>query len=374
MIASLKSRFTPNTLQRYLLQNFLGVLTLCLLAATSLFLVFDIFERMRVFVREDASFLQAFSYIGLKIPLIVHLMTPVAVLVATLISIGRLSQSSEITAMRACGMSVFAIVKPLVAVGALISLAMLLLGETLVPWATERVEEIYNIDIKKKHLEDGYDKANFWYRDDNKFYDVGLYDSRTKTLKSISIFEFDKNFKMKRRTDAERAVWSKNPLVGWIMEEVVEIGVDQNDSFSISTFPQLPLVIEEGPEDFRNIQRRPETMSYFDLKQYIEKLRGEGVQVTRYLVDLAAKISFPMVNMILVLVAFPFALISARSGTLTSSFIAGVAIGFGYYVVHAISTSLGAAELLPILPAAWAANVLIGFIGLYLMAGAEFNS
>ena len=301
-------------------------------------------------------------------------MTPVAVLVATLISVGRLSQSSEITAMRACGMSVFSLAKPLVLTGACISLAMFVLGETLVPWATERVEEIYNIDIKKKHLEEGYNKANFWYRKENKFYDMGLYDSRNKRLEGISIFEFDENFKFRSRIDAKKAIWSDNPLVRWTMEEVVEIGISEKDeSFTVSTFTRLPLLIDETPEDFRNIQRRPETMSYFDLRNYIAKLRGEGVQVTRYVVDLAAKISFPMVNTIVILVALPFALVSARSGTLTQSFIAGVVIGFGYHVVHAISTSLGAAELLPVWPAAWAANILIGSIGLYLMAGAEFN-
>ena len=114
-------------------------------------------------------------------------------------------------------------------------------------------------------------------------------------------------------------------------------------------------------------------MRSLSFKKSIEKLRGEGVSVTSYLVDLAAKLAFPFVNFIVVVIAIPFALIPARSGNLTMSFVAGVSIGFGYYIVHALSISLGKAELLPIVACAWTANVLLGSLGGYLLAGAESN-
>lgn len=360
-------------LERYLLSQFLTVLFLCLFAATSLFLVFEAFEKMGVLLREDAGFWQILQYLALKIPLTIHLMMPVAVLVATLISVGRLSQASEVTAMRACGLSIFALVRPLLITGALISIVIFTLGETVLPWASERVEELYNFDIKKKHLTDTYDKADFWYRVGNKFYNVGLYDSREAELRGISIFEFDGDFRFARRIDAQEAVWNENPLIGWTMKNAVEIGPTQDGSFGVTFFPRLPLVVEETPRDFINIKRRPESMSYLDLKEFTERRRREGVSVTPYLVDLASKISFPLVNLLVILIAFPFALIPARSGTLTVSFIAGVSIGFGYHIVHAVCTSLGSAELIPILPAAWAANILTCCVGGYLLSGAEYN-
>ena len=363
----------PTILDRYILRQFLSVLLVCLLAATSLFLVFDLFERMRTFIRSDASFLDAFTYMALKIPLIIHLMTPVAVLIATLLSIGRLSQQSEITAMRACGNSIFRIAKPLFIAGAIISVAMFIMGETLVPWATDSLEEIYNIDIKKKDISGEYTRTNFWYRVDNTFYNINLYDSRTKSLENLSLFQFDDHFTLNRRLDAVQATWSENPLVNWTMSEVVEIGLNDKEGFQVATYPKLPLLIKEKPEDFRSSRRRPETMSYFHLRKYIEKLKAEGVQVTGYLVDCAAKISFPLINLLVILVAFPFALAPARSGSLTIGFICGISIGFLYYIVHAISTSMGSAELIPVIPSAWTANILICCLGCYLMANSEFN-
>ena len=105
----------------------------------------------------------------------------------------------------------------------------------------------------------------------------------------------------------------------------------------------------------------------------MKKLKKEGISVTKYYVDLAAKISFPFINLIVVLIAFPFALISARSGNITKSFIVGISVGFLYYVVHAFSTSLGSAELIPVVPAAWAANILLGCAGGYFLSGMEYK-
>jgi len=366
-------RLSPTVIDRYILRQFFSVLMLCLFAAVSLFLVFELFERMRVFVENQSTLWQAVEYLGLKIPLIIQLMTPVSVLVAVLISIGRLSQLSEITAMRACGASVFSLVRPLLIAGFVVSVLMFVMGETLVPWATQRVEEIYHLDIKKKDIKGRFSKANFWYRDKNKFYSIGFYNSRTSTLEGISLFKIDDHFRLQKRIVASSASWGGSPLIGWSMKDVAEAVPSGKSDFSVTTFRELPLVIKEKPRDFYNLERSPETLSYTELRQYIAKLSGDGVPVTRYLVDLAAKVSFPLVNLIVVLVAFSFALIPARSGNMSLSFVAGVSTGFGYYVVHAISTSLGSAELLPVTLSAWSANILLGTIGGYLIARAEYR-
>jgi lipopolysaccharide export system permease protein len=359
-------------LQRYVLKQFLEVLLLCLIVSTALFIIFDFFERIKIFIKEDSTMLQAASYLIFKIPMIVQLMTPIAVLIATLISIGRLSQNSEITAMRACGVSLFHIAKPLLLAGLAISLLIFVSAETIIPWSSQRVEEIYNLDIRKKDLSGKYSRTNFWYRDQEKFYNIGLYDSRTSSLHGFSMFVLNSSFLPIKRVDATQVLW-KGDEVGWTMIDVVETTVSESKAIQTSKFDKLPLVIKEKPNDFYNSERRPETMSFFQLSKYIAKLRSDGISVTQYLVDRAAKLSFPLVNVIVVLIAFPFALAPARSGTMTVSFIAGISIGFGYYIVHALSTSFGGAELIPILPAAWTANIILGSIGGYLMAGADYS-
>ncbi len=361
---------TPTLFQRYVVRQFVSVFFVCLFGATSLFIIFDLFERMKLFLGEDTPFFLVCTYLFFKLPLTIHVMLPVATLIATLVTIGRLSQQTEITAMRACGVSLIWLARPLILIGFLLSLIMFVAGETIVPWAAERVEETYHFDIKKKIERGAYDRSDFWYRSGKAFVRIHFYESRSFTLHGLSLFELSDTFQLTRRTDAERAIW-KGPEVGWSMENVVETVFLADGRLLTSNYRSLPFVADKQPADFFDFERTPEALSYQGLKRYAEKLRSEGVPVSSYEVQLAAKIAFPLVNVILVLVAFPFSLNPARAGTMTVSFIAGVAIGFGYYVVHAFSISLGAAELIPPTIAAWTANLILGCIAAFMLVGAE---
>ncbi len=371
LMAEIKEFLFPSIIQKYVLSAFINIFFICLFASVGLFLVFDLFERIDLFIRESVSFSMALNYMFYKIPLILQLMMPVATLVATLFAIGRLSQSSEITAMRAVGTSLFYILKPLLVMGLLLSLIMFLNAETIVPNATQKLERIYHFDIKKKAEKGTFSRSNFWHREKNKFYNFGLYDSKTTTLKNISIYELDKNFSLDYRTDANEANWGGDPNIGWIMKDVIETSVDRKGNFNSSTFKLAPLLINQTPEDLYKLERNADTLSYFELKSYIKKLSAEGVPVTNYLLDLAAKISFPLINLVVILISFPLALTPARSGNLSLNLALGVLIGFGYYVLHAISISFGNAELIPITAAAWTANILFLCLGGYLIMGME---
>lgn len=371
LTAETKEFLFPSLIQKYVLSAFISVFFICLFASVGLFLVFDLFERMDLFIRESVTFTQALNYLLYKTPLILQFMMPVATLVATLFAVGRLSQLSEITAMRAIGSSLFYILKPLLALGLLLSVIMFINGETIVPNATQKLEKIYHLDIKKKAEKGAFSRSNFWHREKNKFYNFGLYDSKTVSLKSITIYELDKNFSLDFRTEAKEATWGGDSNIGWTMTDVIETSIDSKGAFNSSTFKQTPLIINQTPEDLYKLERNADTLSYFELKNYIEKLSSEGVPVTNYLVDLASKISFPLINLIVILISFPLALTPARSGNLSLNFAIGVLIGFGYYVIHAISVSFGNAELIPITAAAWTANILFLCLGGYLVMGME---
>ncbi len=360
-------------LHRYIIKQFIVTLALCLLTVISLFLIIDLFERSRIFLREDAAILDAVSYMLYKIPLIISIMMPIAMLIATLLTVGKLSQSSEITAMRACGVSVLWLSKPLIGCGLVVSFLMFISGETIVPFANAKVENIYQFNIKK-NLEKGiFSRNNFWYRSRNNFYNMSFYNSKEKEITDFTLFEFDKSERLKKRVDSPNVKWV-GKSVGWVMYNVTQTLFSKDGrNILISHFKSLPLVIPEEPKDFYDLQLKPDTMSYKQLGSYIAKLRREKVPTISYEVKQAAKISFPFINLIVILVAVPFALASARSGTLTISFVIGISIGFSYYIIHATNISLGNAELIPSSLAAWGANILLGAIGGYLMTSVDYN-
>ena len=356
-------------LHRYILAQLLRNLALSLLVFTSLFLIFDFFERIDNIVAEDASFLTGLKYFLYKIPLTVSLMLPVAMLVSTMLTIGLLSRHSEITAMRASGAPVLWLARPVFLTGLAVSLGALILNETLVPYATRRVKEIYNIDIRQKDKRGGYSQNDLWWREGNRFYSVDMFDSRTNTLHELTEFEITDRFEIGRRTDAERAVWVDAGL-GWNMKQVTELRFTA-DRPEVTRYQALPLPISEEPEEFYEFKTDPQTMSFRQLRRFIREQARNGISITGYIAELHGKIAFPFISFVVTLIALPFALKPARSGSLAVSFLAGLIIGFTYYAVDSFSIAMGRAELWPPVLAAWMANLLMGFVGFVLNLGAE---
>jgi lipopolysaccharide export system permease protein len=362
-------------IHKYILRQVGRTLALSLGAFVFLFLVFDFFDRIDNILPEDAPFWMVVQYFALKVPLMVSLMLPVSMLVSVMLSLGILSKNSEITAMRASGLTVFWIARPVFVLGLLLSVAALFMNETLVPYCARRTKEIYNIDIRKKNETGSYSQSNFWWRSEHNFYSVGMFDSRTNTLLDFSWFELGPNFDVLRRLDAARVKWINEEL-GWSMEDVNEYRFSRRQNGSRTAtdtdhYARMALPLKDSPQDFYDVRADPHTMSYRELKRFIREQRENGVEVRSYLADLYEKISFPLIILIVVPVVLPFALKPARTGSMALSFLAGLIIAFAYYAVHSFSLSLGRAEIWPPILAAWMANIIMGFVGLVLSFGAE---
>lgn len=337
---------------------------------TGLFLIVDVFDRIDNVLGQGAPFLLIMQYFLLKIPVFLNLTLPIAALVSTLLTFGLLSRSSEMTAMRASGLKLIWIAQPLFLFSLFLSLLSLGLSETVVPYCQRRVREIYNIDIRKNHLGGQYNQTDFWWRSGDDFYSAGIFDSRTNTLFGLTRFTLSEEFEPLSRVDAEQAKWIGTDY-GWTMFGVEEYRFNSPLSFTTSNLVSKTLPINEQPKDFYDKKTDPLTMSYSQLQGFIDTQLKNGLLATEYLADLYAKISFPFVTLICSLVALPFAILPARTGSMAPSFTAGVLIGFLYFVIHSLSLALGRAMLVPPMLAAWTANLLMGIVGLVLLLGAE---
>lgn len=363
-------------LQLYIFKQLIRNFLLSVVALCSLFLMFDFFDRIDNMVAAGASVGSIISYFFLKIPLTLTLMVPISMLVSTLLTFGLLSRSSEMTAIRAAGIPISWVAKPLVLTGICASLAVILINETLVPYSTRRVREIYNIDIKQKDKTGTYSQSDFWWRQGNRFYTADMFDSRTDSLVNLSYFDMSSTFSVIRRTDATRTAFVDS-LTGWNMQSVVERRFSQEPNsldFEIRQYPSLPLPITQEPQEFYDVRADRASMSYREMRRFIKRQQASGIAVNSYYADLYEKLSFPFVCLLTTLVALPFALKPARTGSMAVSMLAGLVIGFTYYAVHYFSLALGRADLWPPLLAAWMANILMGFVAIVLNLGAESPS
>lgn len=358
-------------IQKYILRAFLQTLFLCVGALTLLFLIFDFFDRIDNIVAEKPSFLLVAEYFMYKIPVMLSQTLPLSVLIACMLSLAVLSKNSEITAMRASGMTIYWITRPILIAGLAISVFSLLLNELIVPGSNRRLKEIYNIDIHKKDSRGGYSQSDIWWRTGDEFYSVSQFDSRTETLHGLNKFEIDEDFNIVRRTDSEKTDWI-DPVLGWSMKDVTEYRFDiPTSSMQQKKLKVLPLPIKETPSDFYAKQAEPLSMSFFEMREFIKKQQNSGLSVSGYMADLYNKFAFPFICFIVSALAIPFSLRTARSGSMANSVLAAIGLGFLYYAMQSFSIAMGRAEIWPPILAAWMTNIVMLLVAIVFNLGAE---
>jgi lipopolysaccharide export system permease protein len=316
-----------------------------------------------MFLSNNASIVQIASFFFYSIPMIISLIIPPAVLLATLMAYGSLSKFSEITAMKANGISLYRLTFPVLIFAVLMALVLFYFTELITPASIQKSEHIEKVDIQKQQTL-GYFKQNeIWYRGDGAIYNFKMFDVSNDTLHGITINYLNNDFTLRMRIDAKSAKWENNK---WIFYDLITTRFDSNNSPVLEWSKENIINIPEKPNDFKIVQKDAEKMGYFELKKYVSKIQKEGYDVTRYLVYLKGKIAFPFVIIIMIFIGVSFSLRSERSGGIMQSVGLGIFIGFSYFSVHALSMSLGLSGRIPAILAAWGANILFSAIAAIL--------
>ena len=350
-------------LDKYILKEFLRFFIVICITFIALYLIVDFFSKVRMFLSNNASVLQIASFFLYSIPMIISLILPPAVLLATLMAYGSLSKFSEITAMKANGISLYRITLPALIFAAVMAVVLFYFTELITPASIQKTEYIEKVDIQKQQTL-GYFKQNeIWYRGTNAIYNFKIFDVKTDTLRGITINYLNNDFALKMRIDSEKAEWNG---INWVFHNLLTTRFDDNNSPSLEWSKEKIIDIPETPNDFKIVQKDVEKMGYFELKKYVSKIQKEGYDVTRYLVYLQGKIAFPFVIIIMIFIGVSFSLRSERSGGIMQSVGIGIFIGFSYFYVHALSMSLGLSGRIPAIMAAWGANILFSAAAMIL--------
>lgn len=349
-------------LNRYLVKTYLGATTTCLAAFISIYLVVDFLEKYRKFSRTEASVSDMFLYFLCKTPEIIFQVTPMAVLMGTILAIGTLAKNSEITAMRSSGISLFQIGRPFLATAAAVSLLLLFMQEFITPIANEKMNYIDQVVVKKKGRAAFFRKDNIWHRDDNLILQAKIFNPETSTLKGITIWEIGTGIRPVTRIDAASATPVQG---GWQLSGVRKTDfIDSGEVNSItmnSHFTKLNLVTE----DLKVVAKSAEDMGFTALRRYCRTVSENGFDATRYLTLLYSKISLPFAALVMAFLGIPFSLRDGRSGGTGVGIGFSIAIGFSYFIINSLLLSLGQAGAMHPMLAAWTANIIFAAAGLW---------
>jgi len=351
-------------LDRYLVTEYLRNLLFITASFLCLFLIIDFFEKIRMFLSNRATIVQMGSYFLFRMPMIISQILPAAVLVASLVTCGTLSKHSEITAMKANGISLYRIALPILVIASLISALVFFLGEWITPHTNDRAEHIRLIEVQKQQSMGSFKQDQIWYRGQKGIYNFRFFDARTNTLQGITIHYLDRQMNLTGRLDAERGEWKQG---SWLFHNILIARFESGQFPVLTKLKQQVIDLPESPADFKVVQKDVEVMGYFELKRYIEKLQSEGYDASRYIVDLHGKTAFPWVSIILAVIGVSFSLRSERSGGVAQGIGAGLIIGFSYWLVYAFGMSLGRSGILTPIVAAWFANIVFTVAAMILI-------
>jgi LPS export ABC transporter permease LptG len=362
------ARDTTLIIDRYLIRQFLTFVIMGLAVAAALYIVIDLLQTLDRYLRVKPPLAYVLEHFLFSLPVALHQGLPIVMLVATIFLFLTLTRWHELTALKAAGISLYRAAFPVLAMGLVAAVGAGLFQEFLLPVLNERAEEVSRVKIRgllPRHLQS---RTRLWLRSsDTRFYRVELLNPATNDLYGVTVLEIDGDFRLLSRLDARHGHWTP---AGWEFVDGAFRDIEADGKVTTAPFVRTALELEETIKDFTDIQRPPSAMSYRELREYVSRLEAAGFQVQKYLVDMYSKLSDPLKNLIMVLVAIPFALSAPRGGRLYGI---GLAIGImaGYMVVDYSARSFGRAELLPPLLAAWTANIIFLGIGASLFLRAR---
>jgi len=355
----------PPVLTRHLLGTFLRTTGLCLGAFLGIYLVVEFFDQFDAFLEQGAGTAAIAQYFLFRIPMIVTRVMPMAVLGGGLLGLGNLSRHNEFVALRAAGISVWQLAGGLLVTAVVISGAMFLWSERVVPYASQRAHDVFASEIKKRPFK-GKGRRQVWFRGLTGFYNIKHVSE--KGLVGLTVFQVDAAFQPQRVIEVDRATWDgasrRWNLIGsraYRLDDGGRIRPESLDGFS------LP----ESPADFLAAPGEAEEFNYAGLRRYIIDLRRKGADASEYLVDLHLKLDAPFASLVMALIAIPLATRGTRTSNLAGAVSFGLGIGFAYWVILAFAQALGEGGALPPALAAWIANGVFALLGLFLFLSAE---
>ena len=352
-------------LHRYVIREYLKIFSLSLSSLLLIYVIVLFFQKVELFVKYNAPFYLIFLYLLYKIPEVIFQWTlPYGVLLATLLTLGTLSRHSEITAMKAGGVSLYRITFPLFFIVLFISLCSFLGNEYLVPLTNHKTRHLLSVQLRKESPASFFKNYKIWYRSDHHIFNIQLLDPKKKALKGVTLYEFDDRFRCLQRIDASEVKWINGK---WKFYDGSVRDFDEGGSIQTTPFRELEVFLAENWESFENIERQSREMSYTDLRTYVQRIQAAGYDSTRYLVELYAKLSYPFLNLIMILIGIPFALKTGRSGGVALSIGVSVLIGFAYGVTFYVFLSFGKSGVLSPFLSAWIPTILFGLAGIFTL-------
>ena len=350
-------------LDQYVAKQYFNIVALAFVGLLGIFYISTFIDLSDKLFKGETTLAMIGEYFWYATPQFVYYVLPISALIATLITIGVLTKSSELTVMKACGISLYRASFPLLLFSLIWSGVLFSMSESFLADANRRANELRRV-IRGGGAQFYDVLSRKWIvSPDGSIYNYSHFDPAETVLHDLHTYRFaEDEWRLIRRAYARYVLYDER----WEGREIWTRDFDADLSpgaFKAASELELPL---ESPAYFATERPDAERMNYRELDTYISELSASGVDVVALRVALQGKLSFPFVTLVLTLIAVPFAVTTGQHGALYGIGI-GIVLALSYWVVISIFSAIGSAGLLTPLLAAWAPNVLFGGSALYML-------
>jgi lipopolysaccharide export system permease protein len=370
-------------LTRYLLRELLKVMAAILSLVVTIYIFIDFIDRSGKLIQAGLSFQRTLTYFIYNIPFIISQITPVVILLSVLIVLGIMNKKNEILALKSCGVSIYVLLKPLLILGMVLACMLFFLSNSVVPFSKQKANRIWMEEVRGKRATLTSVEQNIWMNGSSRITHIGYFDPVQNIIKDVTIYYFNKNFRLIRRVDALEGLYpltnrkaSKNldldPPEKWTLKSILDQRLEPNgEYYSVTQMDRLSLNMDFSVDDLKGVAVKSEELNFRALREYIHKVESEGYDATAYRVDLNAKLAMPFVCVIMSLLGVGIALRSNINDGVAVGVAYGLAAGFLYWIIMSFCMSLGYGGILPPILAAWIANLIFITLGGILLINAE---
>jgi lipopolysaccharide export system permease protein len=330
------------------------------------FIIIDFVNNIKMWLAKGVE--QVAEYYVNYLPYIIYLVSPVAVMLTAIASVGAMAKHLEISAMQGTGKSPFRILLPILVSGIIITALLFVIGEMILPDANYRRLEIMETRIEQRKNPRIKEKNQFVYiGSDHSDWYFRHYNGIAKKGDQVSLV-LQNNGKPTARYDAKRIEWSDT---SWVLEDGWVRFFAPDGNLTAYKFKTIDIKKQTSvlPEDIINERQSHEEMNVKQINRRIEILRRSGEDTQKMDTQRHFKFSGPITALVTLIIALSLSHKYKRGGSLSHQFGIGIILTFSYYIVIKIGLQMGENEngiLKPWL-GAWIGHIIYGSVALAML-------
>lgn len=323
--------------ERYLAREIYASTALVLVAFLMLFAFFDLVGEMQDLGRGGYQFENILAFVVLTLPGRVYELSPIAVLIGTLYALTTLARHSEITVLRASGLSTAGFLSLLMRIGMVFVVLTLAIGEFVAPPAEQAAQQL-RLKAMSSMVAQEF-RSGLWVKDERSFVNVRNVQPDT-TLRNVRIYEFDPEYRLTSINDADSGEFMAPDH--WKLSKVTRTSFDANGERShVDQLPELLWKSALNPDILSVLLVVPEKMSVMNLYQYIKHLAENQQKTERYVIALWKKLVYPLTSLVMMILALPFSFLPTRGSTISLRVFTGIMLGIGFHMLNGLFSNLG---------------------------------